>query len=101
MYLATEGNSKSKISFTLKTNKFKLDIFCFKKGILEDWMTHLAQYCIKTNFLEEFTLKKKLDKGGFAVVYLGERKKDKQVFALKLMDKRKVENEKSYVSDQV
>ena len=70
---------------------------CFEKQVYENWVDHLGKYCIKTNLLTYYKLKKKLDKGGFAVVYLGERRRDKKEFALKLMDKRKVDNEKSYV----
>ena len=64
----------------------------------QTWHTGLSRCCIKTDVLRFYKLKKKLDKGGFAVVYLGERKRDGEFFALKMMDKRKVDNEKSYVS---
>ena len=101
LYLRSKtGHQKSRIQFELATNNFSLELFFFNDPELcYKWMQVLGKFCVKKNLSEDFKLKKKLDKGGFAVVYLGERKRDGALFALKFMDKRKVENEKSYVRE--
>lgn len=101
LYLSVEKNkeTQSTISFTLETEDFTIEFFCFEEKIFNCWVNYLSSYCIKTNFLHEYQILQKLDKGGFATVYLGHslKGKVKKKVALKLIEKKRIENERNYV----
>lgn len=101
LYLNTQksGKAETKISFKLETTDFSLEILCFEPSIFGRWLRYLSSYCIKTNFLDEYKIVEKLDKGGFATVYLGEKQKGgKEKVAFKLIDKSRIQTERNYVN---
>ena len=76
---------------------FHLEALCNDHNTAETWMQHLSVFCVKTNLLENYKLSKNLDKGGFAVVYLGEHLTTGKKFAIKMVDKSKIKSKRNYV----
>lgn len=75
-----------KISFYFKENK--------KDRIKYNLTKHLEKFCIKSNLLRHYRVEKPLGKGGFATVYLMQRKSDHKEFAVKLIKKHTINKPK-------
>ena len=83
--------------FQLKAGTLFLELYAQDNQSAESAVTALAKYCIRTNFLENYKLQKNLDKGGFAIVYLGTSLSTGQKFAIKMVEKNKIKTKRNYV----
>lgn len=83
--------------FQLKAGSLFLEIYSSDNQTAESAVSFLAKYCIRTNFLENYKLQKNLDKGGFAIVYLGTSLATNQKFAIKMVEKSKIKTKRNYV----
>jgi serine/threonine protein kinase len=58
---------------------------------IEEWVKHLTNHCILSNFNKKYRNVKAIGKGTFAKVYLVQREGDHQEFAVKTFEKRFLE----------
>lgn len=99
MYLLEMINSSKIVQgVQLSTGNFILQVHCGETELAEDWISHLAKYCIRSNVQSNYKIVQNLDSGGFAIVYLADRltKKGGKV-AIKMVDKHKIKTKRNYV----
>lgn len=98
LYLDFSPKEKQKFRCVLSCNNFELEFLFFDSPTLASWIAHFKVFCVQKNILEKYQLTKKLDKGGFATVYLSQNIDSGEIFAVKMIEKNKIITHRNYVS---
>jgi len=87
-----KNKKTGKYAFSL-TSLNKTRIFSTERvSEIKKWSKQVMPLCVITNLTQDFDITKNLGKGNFSVVHLGVRKKSSEEFAIKSIDKEKIQN---------
>ncbi|CAG9329541.1 unnamed protein product [Blepharisma stoltei] len=94
-----EQNGETFYGFTLGHKNCNRDFYVNNENSLNDWINHLQQFCIMTDFDNDFAIIKELGKGSFSKVYLAANCLTKQIYAVKAISKETLfENSVNFVN---
>jgi serine/threonine protein kinase len=76
--------------FSLTKNGNTYEFFANDETLINNWFAALRQFCLLTNFHDEYKALKMIGKGSFAKVYLVESKQNQKQYAVKAFTKESV-----------
>lgn len=82
----------------MRTREFSLEVLCFNSLVLFRLYSLLSRFSVKKTLFNEYKLLKRLDKGGFATVFLASKISGGKKYAIKMIEKKRIKSERNYVS---